>query len=582
MTPQERENWALFIAESTETLRAVEESLLRIEEEPENAEEINSLYRFLHTLKGNAGFLALSSFEQTAHRCEDLISLVRDMGIPLDASLMELLLAAVDVLRSSLAHIRVHFQDLASEEAETLRARMLRFFTERGGVHHEVPSEGVSFFDEEEAPSAPVREAALVVAVPAPSAEEAPAGRVRAAGAPRPSNAATSEVRSLDSDSNDILRINAGKVATLMELAGELGLACTAVIQHQGSQDQEGFAAAAHKLEMLVRDLQNDLSALRLVSVSPAFQRMRRVVRDATRRTGKKVELRLVGEDTEVDKVMLDIIQDPLVHVLRNAIDHGIEPEEARVQAGKHPVGRVTLAASYHGGEVTIEVRDDGRGLDLPRILEKAKRRGLCAPDAQPSEDEIAQFVFAPGFSTKEVADELSGRGVGMDVVKTTVEALRGRVQIKSTPGRGSTITMMVPLTLAFIEVMIVREQQHLFAIPIEKVFEVSRVAPGQIASNSAGGVILLRVRGALAPVLWLRQFWGEEGDASSLVDRLVVFVQTARGVLALPVDELIGNQQVMVKPMRGVLSGVRAVTGCGMLRTGDIAVALDCEQLHV
>ena len=553
MTPTEQDIWISFTSESAETLRAVEESLLRLEEEATNQEEINCLYRGLHTLKGNAGFLALASFERVAHACEDLVGLVRDDGVALDGAMMELLLSAVDLLRNALEVIKEQRRDLDEASVEALVAQIHSLYKARGGAVKAAPTiVGFEIFDDPEesaAPPSPVLTSPSEVLIGAEEEALRPETAGATASAFYPSAALPKQDpsrRPAEADANDILRINAGKVATLMELAGELGLACSAVTQQQAGRDPEAFAAAAHKLELLVKDLQNDLSSLRLVPVVPVFQRMRRVVRDASRRTNKKVELRLLGEETEIDKIMLDALQDPLVHVLRNAIDHGLETEEERVLAGKPPTGKVTLSAAYQGGEVTIEVRDDGRGLNYERILARAKQRGLCPIDAHPSEDEIASFVFLPGFSTKDVADELSGRGVGMDVLKTTIEGLRGRTRIKSTPG------------------------------------QVSKITQEQIASNSADGLTLLRVRGLLAPVLWLHKFWDEERQSTELEGRVVVFVQTAHGVLALPVDELIGNQQVMVKPLRGVLSGMKAATGCGMLRTGDIAVALDCEQLHV
>ncbi len=358
-------------------------------------------------------------------------------------------------------------------------------------------------------------------------------------------------------------------------------LACSAVTRHDGvlAHDIDGFAAAAHRLELLVRELQNDLSSLRLVPVSPVFQRMRRVVRDAARRTGKDVDFVVLGEDTEVDKVMLDALQDPLVHVLRNAVDHGLETTEERTAAGKRADASCSRRRTK-GGEVTIGVRDDGRGLnrDHPRARQE---RGLCAEGANPSDDEIAQFVFLPGFSTKEAVDSLSGRGVGMDVLKTTVEGLRGRVVLKGVAGQGSRVSLNMPLTLAFVEAMVVRDGDRLFALPIEKVFEVSKVAASHMVTNSADRQVMIRVRDTCIPVLWLGDFWGEKRDASDLEGRLVVVVQTSRGALALPVDELIGNQQVMLKPLHGPLSDIRAAAGCGMLRTGDVAIALDCDRLY-
>ena len=382
----------------------------------------------------------------------------------------------------------------------------------------------------------------------------------------------------------EFLRIDARKVSLILDLAAELGLAVGAVTRHPTLEglELEGFSAASHNLEMLVSELQNEVSGMRLVPVAGVFQRMKRVVRDALRRTGKKATLEIVGDDTEIDKLMVDALQEPLMHVLRNAVDHGIESEAERVQAGKDPTGRIALVASHHGGEVRIEVLDDGRGLDRPAILTRARARGLVSPDAHPTDGEIDQFIFLPGFSTKSVVDELSGRGVGMDVLKTAIEGLRGRVVLSSTPGRGSRIAMSMPLTLAFVEAMIVRERDRLYAVPIEKVEEVFRANAAQVSHSSALGRTLLRVRDTLVPVLWLHRYYGDGNVDESLDGRTVVVVQARGRAVALPVDALIGNQQVMLKPLPLLLSTIRAAAGCGMLRSGDVALALDCDRLDV
>jgi two-component system chemotaxis sensor kinase CheA len=383
----------------------------------------------------------------------------------------------------------------------------------------------------------------------------------------------------------EFLRVDARKISLLLDLASEIGLACGAVTHHPALEglELEGYSQAAHKLELLVREMQNEVSGMRLVAVAGVFQRMRRVVRDTAMRTGKEVELVLEGEETEIDKVMVDALQDPLVHVLRNAIDHGIELPEERVALGKSRVGRIVLSASHQGGEVSIEVSDDGAGIKRDRVRERAESRGLIEPGKELSDDETLALVFAPGFSTKETVDELSGRGVGMDVVKTTITGLRGRVGLKSTEGRGSRLTMTMPLTLAFVESMVVRERDRLFALPIEKVFEVFKAEASQISRNSADGQTLVKVRGTMVPVLWLHRFWSDQsGVPTDDVDgRILVVVQTSHGEFALPVDALLGNQQVMLKPLRGPLAGIRAAAGCGMLRTGDVALAIDCEQLY-
>lgn len=574
----EHEEWTVFADEAGAAIRTIEESLLNLESAPATMEELHCLYRALHTLKGSSGFLSLRSFGRVAHACEELVGLARDHGVAMDAEVVNLLLEALDKLRWAVEFLVREQRDVEAEEVEELVERLMAAFHARGGTAREAPTEAVELFDDEPA-AAMFDDPAPVAARPAPLVKEAVAEAAAPARAPRKNgDAARHEVRT------EFLRIDGAKVSALMDLAGELGLACSAVTRHPDveGRDFDGFASAAHKLELLVREIQNDLSALRLVPVAPLFQRMRRVVRDAANLTNKDVDLVILGEETEVDKVMLDAIQDPLVHVLRNAVDHGLEASADRPLAGKPARGRITLSATQQGGEVTIEVRDDGRGLDRARVLARAKERGLCPADAEPSDAEIASFVFLPGFSTKERADELSGRGVGMDVLKTTVEGLRGRVNLTSKPGVGSRVVMTMPLTLAFVEAMVVRENGRLFALPIEKVFEVSKVDGARVVTNPVDGQTMLCVRDSCVPVVWLHQYWDEPRTVASELDgRLVVLVQTTNGAVALPVDELIGNQQVMLKPLRGALAGIRAGASCGMLRTGDVAIALDCDRLH-
>ncbi len=574
------DEWTVFAEEAAASIRAIEATLLHLESAPATPDELHGLYRGLHTLKGSSGFLSLRSFGRVAHACEELVGLARDRGVPFDAEMLELLLEALDTLRDATAILVREQRDVEPETVDDLVERVMRAFHARGGAVQAPLAAELVFFDDvvdEPAPAELVRRIKSFKP-PASGRPDKPLPRLTA----RP--VAPRKLAMRSDPHTESLRIDGTKVTALMDLAGELGLACSAVTRHPqvGGRKLDGFSSAAHKLELLVREIQNDLSALRLVPVEPLFQRMRRVVRDAAKATHKEIELVIVGDDTEVDKVMLDAIQDPLVHVLRNAIDHGVESTPGRAAAGKPACGRITLSATQLGGEVSIEVRDDGRGIDRERVLERARARGLWREAGEPTDAEITSFLFMPGFSTKESVDEMSGRGVGMDVVKTTVERLRGRVTMTSKPGLGSRITMTMPLTLAFVEAMVVREHGRLFALPIEKVLEVSKVDRAQVVTNIADGQVSLRVRESCLPVVWLHEFWGEAArETRDLHGCLVALVQTSSGAVTIPVDELLGNQQVMLKPLRGSLAKIRAASGCGMLRTGDVAIALDCDQLH-
>ncbi len=433
-----------------------------------------------------------------------------------------------------------------------------------------------------------------------PRPAPAPAARPAAPPAPPPPSATPSSAERSEAEpareaagqpgqAIEFLKIDARKIGLIMDLAGEIGLATGAVTQNSDVRDLEleGFTAAAHKLEMLIRELQTEVSSMRLVPVSGVFQRMKRVVRDTARRTGKQVDLVLRGEETEIDKFMVDNLHDPLVHILRNAVDHGLETPEERALAGKPPVGRILLEATHEAGEVTITISDDGRGIDRDRVIARAVAKGLIEPNAKLSEQEALDLIFLPGFSTREVVNELSGRGVGMDVVKTTIEgSLRGRAVVKTVLGKGSRFVLRMPLTLAFIEAMVVSEHERLYVVPIEKVFEVFQVVgPQQLVTSSADGELLVRVRGQLVPVCWVHRFYGDdvviEEPTRKILGKIIIVVQTALGKLAIPVDSLLGNQQVMLKPLKGVMSNIRAAAGCGMLRSGDVALALDCERLH-
>jgi two-component system chemotaxis sensor kinase CheA len=378
------------------------------------------------------------------------------------------------------------------------------------------------------------------------------------------------------------LRIKAAKVTQLLDLVGELSLAAAEVTQHPSLKDLEleGFEIAVHRLELLVRELQDLASSLRLVTVGGVFQRMKRLIRDLSQQTGKPLDLVLEGESIEIDKSLVDQLHDPLMHLIRNAVDHGIEPPKERSAAGKPEKGRIILAAAQHGGEIHFTVADDGRGLDREAILERAREIGLVGADEEPDDTTVWSYVFQSGLSTVQEVSSLSGRGVGLDAVQATVQSLRGRIVVESLPGMGTGISLCIPLTLAFLDSMVVRLQGRLYAIPVDVISKVIQPSTEQVTRTSADNSEVVRVLDELTPVCRLQRFYGEVGEERSLVERILVVVQTTRGMLGVPVDEIIGQQQVTMKPLQGQIKDIRAGAGYALLGSGEVAIALDCERL--
>ena len=369
-----------------------------------------------------------------------------------------------------------------------------------------------------------------------------------------------------------------------MDLVGELSLSVAETINSSDLQGLEliDFEKSAHRLKMVVREMQDAAADLRLVPVGEVFRRMRRMVRELERQTGKAIELVLEGEDTEIDKVVVDRLYEPLVHVVRNSADHGLESPEERLASGKPETGRITLAAAQVGNEIQITVADDGRGLNRQKILQRARERGLVGPDENPEDGNLWKVIFQPGFSTAETVTNLSGRGVGMDVLNSTMKELNGRIAIDSQCGAGSRVTLSIPLTLAFLDSLVMRIDARLYATPVNVVEEIFRPESRQITPISAAtDTEVVKVRDELIPIRRLQHFYGENPRVLPPLDeQIIVVFNTSAGRLGLPVDEIFDQQQVVMKPLRGPLRHIRASLGGALLATGEIAIVLDCERL--
>lgn len=410
-----------------------------------------------------------------------------------------------------------------------------------------------------------------VAAVPPPAAETA--RPVMSAPAPEPAKAQPATKR--DDKPAQTVRVQAERLDELMDRVGELVIAQARLSQLAGHRSDTGLQTIAEEIERLAAGLRDTTMGIRMVPIGSLFARFRRLVHDLSRDLAKPVEFVTVGEDTELDKTMIERLADPLVHLIRNAIDHGIEPPERRATTGKAATGRIELKAEHVGAQVLITVRDDGGGLDPARIRAKAEQKGLVAPGAPLSDQEIFQFLFHPGFSTAETVSALSGRGVGMDVVKRTIEAMRGTIDLATEFGSGSTVTLRLPLTLAIIEGLLIRVADGRYIIPLSAIEECVELPP---ADQAARGRDFLNIRGDLVPFLRLRELFGDTGEPEP--HQKVVVTRVGEERVGLVTDQIIGSHQTVIKSLSKLHADVTMFSGATILGDGSAALILDVAQL--
>lgn len=538
-----------FILESREHLAAIEARLLALEQDPHNAEAINTIFRGFHTMKGLAGFLEFGAIQSFAHETETLLDLARNAKLTVDSALIDIILHCADHMRHLLAAVE---NGTASPDSAPLIARV------RERVANPPSNPGANDL---------LHLAQAVAAPPQPeSSPAAPAAADTAAG-PRS------------------VKVDTVKLDYLVEMVGELAIT-QALVRHDPD------IAAVHntrigrnlgQLNRITAEVQRVAMAMRMIPVGQLFGRMARLVRDLARKSGKQATLELSGEDTELDRNMVEELADPLMHMIRNAVDHGAELPEARVAAGKNPVARLGLKAWHTGGFINIEVSDDGRGLVREKILAKARERGLVANGDNLSDPEIFAFIFEPGFSTAEKVTDVSGRGVGMDVVRKQIVKLRGRVDIASRPGEGSSFTIKLPLTLAVIDGLIigvgVSPQVHRYIVPLFAVRETLRPAPDALSSVPDGGEMVL-VRGSLLPILHLHRRFDIVPASEDPSAGILIVIESNRRTFCLFVDELLGKQEVVIKTLGPAFKDVTGISGGCILGDGRVGLILDVEAL--
>lgn len=577
-----------FISETRENIAAAESCLLALEVTPDDPEAVNTVFRAFHTIKGTAAFLNLGLISELAHRAETLLSRAREGTITLTGGYADLALRSVDMLKALIQSL----QDMLGGEPfrppdglEDLMAVLAA--PEAHGVTGEP----------ETAQAVDLRLGDILVAggradresveLAAASQGTQPIGEAIV----RSGVATTSDVaqalrtqrrmgRTGDGADNSI-RIRTERLDRLIETVGELVIAHSMIAQDPQVNGDRHFELARKvgRAGKIVRELQDLAMSMRMVPLRGTFQKMARIARDVAHKSGKSVNFVTEGEDTEIDRNMVDLICDPLVHMVRNAVDHGLEPPAVREQAGKPPRGTVLLSACHAGGNVVVELRDDGRGLDRDRILDKAIARGLVEPDRTMSDSQIYSLIFEPGFSTAEQVTEVSGRGVGLDVVRRNVEALRGRVDITSTPGQGTSFVIRLPLTLAVTDGMLVRVGSERYIVPTLSIDVTFQPDPSAL-STVAGSGEMVRVRDDLLPLYRLQRLFGVHGAVEDPARALVLVVSEGAQRYALLVDELLGQQQVVAKPLGDGLGRIPGVSGGAILGDGRVGLILDLQAL--
>jgi two-component system chemotaxis sensor kinase CheA len=564
----------LFCAEAEELLGEIERAALVLESQPDDSETLATAFRGFHTLKGNAAVMKLVVLQRLTHEVESLLDAARRGSRRLDGAAIDVMLAAADVVTRAVAEMgrQLDGQDLGRSIPLPVTAVIDRVHAvlasppgESAGVG---PSASASVPSGPAAPPRPAVPGAAShqVAAPAP-VTPAPPAAVTSGTSPRAGAAAS-------------VRVDTTKLDLLVDLVGELVIAQSMVLQAaELAGHDEQLARLLGHLRGITADLQRTALTMRMIPIRGTFQKMSRLVRDTAMELGKEIRLVLSGEETELDRTVIEEIGDPLIHMLRNAVDHGIEPAAERLAAGKSAAGMLRLRATHQGGCVVIEIADDGRGLDPARIRAKAIERGLIAPDAALDARDTLDLIFAPGFSTAEHVSAVSGRGVGMDVVRRNIERVRGKIEIASEPGQGTTFTISMPLTLAIIEGLIVTVGGQRFVIPTLTVRESFRPRPGSVTTVHGRGE-LVDVRGSLVPLVRLGRRLGvaaEENPAHAIV----VVVEAGNDQRCLLVDELVGKQEVVIKALGETFAGRTGFAGAAILGDGRVSLILD-TAFHV
>jgi two-component system chemotaxis sensor kinase CheA len=573
-----------FLIESQEGLDRMERCLTDLEVQPNDTGLLAEIFRSVHTIKGTTGFLGFKRLEKLAHAGENLLGLLREGKLVADRPTITGLLQLLDGLRSILKSIETDDSEGEGEDEaliarlEELQApksaqpRAKQHARVRAGVHQpSAEAQPIAVF------AAPLP---ATQAEPMKDAQEPAAAFVPQAPMESEGEAVKSRAMGTGTAAESTLRVDVTLLNRMMNLVGELVLTRNQVLQ--ATSADPNMTMLSRRLDMVTADLRESVMKARMQPVSNIFSKIPRIVRDLSQSLGRRVRLQMEGQETELDKSLLEAIKDPLTHAVRNSLDHGIELPEVRQAAGKDPEGTLRLRASQEGSHVVIEVSDDGAGIAVEKVRQKAIERGLMTPEraVQLGERELMQMVFLPGFSTAAAVTNVSGRGVGMDVVRTNVEKIGGKVEIDSRVGKGTTLRMRIPLTLAIIPALIVRSMEQSFALPQGALLELVHVPPDQAAKTIEWmeGAPLYRLRGKLLPLVFLDRLLmpGVEHKIATERDNFIAVLDADGRRFGLVVDGLADPEEIVVKPLSAVLKDIGLFSGATVLGNADLALILD------
>jgi two-component system chemotaxis sensor kinase CheA len=587
-----------FLVESNENLDRLDSELVKLETDPSSQELLSSIFRTIHTIKGSCGFLGFSKLEKVAHVGESLLSRLREGKLSLTPEFTTGLLAMVDAIRSMLGEIQKTGQDgneSYPELIETLNKLQEQDQSPAPKVKSASPlPAGVpnptkaDFMQDVLAKSVtpatdPVRAELPARPHPEPSPASSPAAPEEASATPHPQ-----EETKASNVPGETIRVDVHLLDRLMNLVGELVLTRNQITQFSARQSDPNLASPSQQLNLLTSELQEEVMRTRMQPISSVFDKFPRVVRDVAMACGKQVLIEMEGKGTELDRSLIEAIKDPLTHIVRNSVDHGIEMPDVRIARGKRPEGRLKLSASHEGGQVLVEISDDGAGIDPARIKNKAIERGVITAQqaAHMTDGEILNLVFLPGFSTAEKVTNLSGRGVGMDVVKTNIDRVNGTVDLQSYLGKGTTIKIKIPLTLAIVRAVIIQSNGKRFAIPQLNIQELVRLSAESVQTEieSVQGVPVYRMRGRLLPLVYLNEELKLATQADKVTDldeaTNIVVLQANDHPFGLVVNEINDSEEIVVKPLSKQLRGIKVFAGATIMGDGKVALILDVVGL--